>query len=1443
MKTRLKALAILTMIVSFAVFLGGTAWGQSGTLTVCDGNETDDTVPINFTWADTDGTTSEFVIPASDLSAMNGKDITGMTFYVQTLTEAVESGATFKVYMKEVQETTVSSISGPDACTVVYTGLLDMAEGATSLNIEFDDSYGYGGGNLLIGTYVVEHNKWSNATFLGIEASEASIIYANDVLATRNFLPKTTFTYSGSTSYPKPQNLTLDEVATETAELSWTAPSGDVTSYKYQYKLKSASWGDDDETTSTSVSLSGLTAHTGYDFRVKAIYGENESSYATTSFVTDCASTQSLPYAYGFEDADEFTCWTMVDCGSNTKIKDTPHSGDYSFRFGYPDYPQYLISPKFDGTTGVSLSFYYKTYDEDYPETFQVGYSTATDDPDDFAWHDEVTATNSGAWFFYNDNFPTGTKYIAVRYNSDDQYFLYVDDFSFTVATPCPSPTNFAAANITRTTATITWTSDAANFDIQYKKLSSATWTSTTSTTNSCTLEGLESETEYEIQVKAICGGEDGESDWSYSFQFVTGYATPVVIDGLHPLYTDDFEGENLNWKFINGKLTNEWYWGTATNNGGSKAIYVSNDGGNHNTYTKDAPTLVYATKTFTLSKTSYTISYDWKANGEPGTLIDYDYLLVALVPANTVLTASNSTNNPFYQGLPDEWMPLTSTENSMLSGFNVFQNESVQVEIETAGDYKVVFAWRNDDQTTGNDAPAAIDNFRIEMVAKPTELAASPVVTSANITWNPSYENETAWLLYYSTSGDDPYNDIYSGENVIAVSDNPTCNLTGLTSGTTYYVWVRSNFGTRTYSDWTGPVSFTPSATTEVIVNEGGNTSFYIPFDCTNVNNGTMSQFIVHATQLTSIVDKQISKMFFYPDEEDADFGDATFEVYLKEIDNNSFTTEAFVDWGTMTKVYEGALIIENNIMEVVFSTPFAYSDKNILVGFKLKTTGSVQNVLWSGKAYLGKQYGVFSTDDPYSSYSYPNAYYAFGLPTVKFSCDIDYNIFATAGDWNTASNWSKDAVPTSGQEVLIQKAVTIPSTCIAQANTITLDGGSITVEEGGQLICSNSVEVTMQKEIEASTETENKWYAIASPVNNQLFEDVEHLVNASNDPKHNIYRYDEENIEWEEYRDDANIFNSFANGRGYLFRTMDGSPMIEFNGNINVAEVAYTLSYACDNDNFKGFNLIGNPFTHNIYKGTGAAIINEYLEDGFYSLSTDGAWVPATDNDTPIAPAQGILVQATASEEITIANTTADGSSKAGDDQIMFKVENSDYSDVAYVLFKEGHGLNKVEHRNAEIQMLYIINDDENFAIADMSGNTEAINLGFEAKTMGKYTLSLNARGNFAYMHLIDKLTGEDVDMLVENEYSFIGSPSDNANRFIVRLEYAENTEVSETFAYQSGNDIIVIGEGELQVFDVMGRMVATQYVSDVETINVNAQGVYIMKLNEKIQKIVVR
>lgn len=420
-----------------------------------------------------------------------------------------------------------------------------------------------------------------------------------------------------------------------------------------------------------------------------------------------------------------------------------------------------------------------------------------------------------------------------------------------------------------------------------------------------------------------------------------------------------------------------------------------------------------------------------------------------------------------------------------------------------------------------------------------------------------------------------------------------------------------------------------------------------------------------------------------------------------------------------------------------------------------------------------------------------------------------------------------------------------------VKNGGVVTLTGNNngnytnLVIEDGGQLICNNSVAATVYKTIEAwNTDNKTGWYLLASPIQNATITGISNLITTGSG--YDLFRYNESDNMWQIYKTPTPAFTSFEDGRGYLYRNA-ATQYVTFTGNTNTS-VTYNLSYANAAGDLKGFNIIGNPFTHNI---TWTDITKSSVNpNGYYTLGTDGNWTIhklGDLNTNTIAPMQGFLVQATGADpSVTFGAAGKNNENKANNDYIKLSVSNSQYNDVTYALFDKGDGINKIDHRNAEIPMLYIPQDGKNYAIATMGDDTQMFNLSFKAMTMGKYTISMNAKGNFRYIHLIDRLTGDDTNLLIE-DYSFIGSPQDNAERFIVKLSYDNDSSTSsETFAYQSGNEIIVNGEGTLEVYDVTGRKVMTTTINGVETINGLNSGVYIFRVigeTLRTQKIVVR
>lgn len=453
------------------------------------------------------------------------------------------------------------------------------------------------------------------------------------------------------------------------------------------------------------------------------------------------------------------------------------------------------------------------------------------------------------------------------------------------------------------------------------------------------------------------------------------------------------------------------------------------------------------------------------------------------------------------------------------------------------------------------------------------------------------------------------------------------------------------------------------------------------------------------------------------------------------------------------------------------------------------------------------------------------------------------NYYIWGVTEGWPDLAGVTKD-----GDNYTFNAIVVIPNGRTVTPSKIVVESGGIVVADGGQLVYTNidnPISAKVQKSIAAADSKDDVygWYTIASPVNEPNITGATNLITMNGEnPTYDLMMYDEPNHYWRNYRSEtASTYfanDMMVNGLGYIYRNAN-DVTVEFNGPIHSGNV--TCSVTNSGGPLPGFNLIGNPFTHDITFSNISLSAGDALTGG-YVLNKAGSWSAILAANTSIKPCQGVLVQVSENATATISHTAS--GAKANKDFISFTVANGTYEDVTYALFDEGSGLSKIEHMNEDVPMVYININKEDFAIATLNDEVKQFNLNLEAKTTGKYTLKVEKTGAYRYLHLIDKVAEKDINLLEENEYSFIGSPADSKDRFIVHLENTADAENS-VFAYQNGSDIVVSGEGELQVFDVTGRMVATQHVNGVGTWRAASvqTGVYILRLNDKTQKMVIR
>ena len=445
--------------------------------------------------------------------------------------------------------------------------------------------------------------------------------------------------------------------------------------------------------------------------------------------------------------------------------------------------------------------------------------------------------------------------------------------------------------------------------------------------------------------------------------------------------------------------------------------------------------------------------------------------------------------------------------------------------------------------------------------------------------------------------------------------------------------------------------------------------------------------------------------------------------------------------------------------------------------------------------------------------------------------------------GDWYQDSTWVGN-VPEEWADVIINGDVFIPEGYTAYANNITInEGGSLTINEGGQLFHNELVEVTMEMNVdgyENERGDDEGYRLIASPVYalNSAPSGIpvpEVMIPAESDVNiFDLYMFDQtqDGAEWRNYQ--ASQFNLDLK-KGYLYANVE-DVFVSFAGmtlptNVDVSEnLVYETGHA-----FTGWNLLGNPYT-----------ANAYINKPFYVLNEAGSEVLSTPQTGAINPMQGFFVNAEGADETCLFSTTPQNSNSS----LTLSLSKSCVRgtvDRAIVNFGEGGTLPKFQ-LNPNHTKVYIPQDGTDYAVVNAPEMGE-MPVNFKAETSGSYTMSFGSEYvAFSYLHLIDNLTGADVDLLVNPSYTFDATTTDYASRFRLVFATGSNND-GDSFAFFSNGSFVVSNEGEatLQVIDVMGRILKSENISGSASVKVDAaSGVYMLRLvngnDVKVQKVVV-
>lgn len=506
------------------------------------------------------------------------------------------------------------------------------------------------------------------------------------------------------------------------------------------------------------------------------------------------------------------------------------------------------------------------------------------------------------------------------------------------------------------------------------------------------------------------------------------------------------------------------------------------------------------------------------------------------------------------------------------------------------------------------------------------------------------------------------------------------------------------------------------------------------------------------------------------------------------------------------------------------------------------------------------------------------------YGIPEGWTTCD---KVFQTSGNWNVAANWNTSAVPAAGSDVVIAANVIVPDECVADAGNVFIEeGNTLTIADGGQLKHSNEVQGTIQKFITGYVDVTNPggYYLLGAPLRMDstlaVSSGMLDLVDGHADfDTHGIDLYEFSQgleLEWKNMRWGDNLEKMGITAKGAcLYARFDDATLnfstTEYNGFVPTSVDDLILVVRSTNTpepEFIGWNLIRNPFTCNAYLASGR---------DFYRMNASGdAIVLATNENDGLAikPCEGIFVVVAAEndpdpyilpnpntgEPITVSNLaqirfTATEPQPNGRGMLDIKVkQEGQIADVARVRFGEGNRMGKLTLRDNATR-LSIMRDSKDYSVVYEEAQGE-MPLSFKAAKNGIYTLSANPESvELEYLHLIDNMTGTDVDLLAEQSYTFTSKTTDYASRF--RLVFSANdasigSSSDETFAFVNDGDIIITGDIEnttVQVIDVTGRIVQTvglsHHGSRITTAGMTP-GVYVLRLingdDVKTQKMII-
>ena len=670
----------------------------------------------------------------------------------------------------------------------------------------------------------------------------------------------------------EPRKVWADSVGADAAIIKWEQMAG-ADSYEFRFadKIANLESASAQAVASDSVRILGLGMLKTYYMQVRAKYGENYSAWSNwRKFTTECPAARPIPFSENFDSYSSAAtknppeCWGSFGSDGTEGVNSlypTVYSsakngstGNGLYIAGNSKLTSYAVLPRLEADLSKAiLAFDYKHSYTSYTDSLWIGVATNAENLDSIlntvVWGDSIIAKVTSAqnvWTAYQrklEEASNGGQYIVLKANCSytstySRYGFYIDNLSVEPDAACKKPEAPEAATLELNALGFTWTDTVASqWDViaveKGDEVSADATPAATVDTTFALISNLKPATEYDLYVRANCGG--GQAS------FWVGPVTMKTLQSAQYPYFTDFENptesnpantatEKVDAGWISNKAAGTGIQGTyypyvrtnpaayIASYSGDKALYFNASGTSSDSMYVVMPVLVDAANnevsldslqvrfqarqltvgngTKTMDMIPFKNVSDGTVTGDPSAR----HQTATNVRTIQVGTVTNPIDIKTFELMDAfELAPvLTAEEDTLLASEDPRGNnwwEEISVPFKGAkGKYITILYVTNKVSNTFN-----IDNLYVEKatgVYAPNALkGVANTSNSVTLTWNNRFNAPKFDVGYVAVGG-------ALADVTIVPADKDTFTVTGLEPNKKYDFYVRANYGD-TVSNW----------------------------------------------------------------------------------------------------------------------------------------------------------------------------------------------------------------------------------------------------------------------------------------------------------------------------------------------------------------------------------------------------------------------------------------------------------------------------------------------------------------------------------------------------------------------------------------------------------------------------------------------------------------